>query len=120
MKTLLPILIGLHLLLAGCSRSSNEATETERLSGELQAQRQELTRLRSEIETDRRQMAQAVTAIQARVEELARTLGLAQVEIWGDGSPTAARLSMAQRSLASLEDEVGSLATELRSRGHSR
>ena len=114
MKTILPVTILLGLLVGACSPSSERKAHEEALQAEVRAQREELQRLRSELDAERRTVHRAVGDLQSRLTELDRTLRLASVEIWGDGSPTGARLAMAERTLAAIRAEVDGLAASLR------
>ena len=110
MNTTLPLIILLGLLAGACRPSSARSAHEEALQTEVRVQREELQRLRSELDAERRALRRAVGDLQSRLEELDRTLRLASAEIWGDGSPTSARLAMAQRMLATARAEVDTLA----------
>lgn len=100
--------------IAGCRPGAEPATDRQALLDELRTQRETMHRLRAETGAERLRIYRAAVGIQGRVQELERNLSLAQTEIWGDGSPTAARLATAQRSPASLQAEVNALVAGLR------
>lgn len=110
MRTLLSFAIALPLLLTGCSSSSDQQARLDAMEHELCAQREELVRLRAEMSGDRQRLYRSVAAIQSGLEDLDRTLSLARAEIWGDGSSTGSRLSMAERALTSVRTKVDDLA----------
>ena len=114
MKTILPVTILLGLLAGACTPSSEQQAHEEALQAQVRAQREELQRLRSDRDAERQTVHRAVADLQSRLAELDRTLRLASAEIWGDGSPTSARLAMAERTLAAIRAEVDGLAASLR------
>ena len=105
--------------IAGCRPGTDAATDRHALLDELRIQRETMHRLQAETAAERQRIHRAAVGIQGRVQELERSLSLAQTEIWGDGSPTAARLATAQRSLASLQAEVDALVAGLRTGSRS-
>ena len=114
-RTLLSVIVTLGLLLTACHSGGRRTAQEEAALMELRSQVEELQRLRTSVDAERQRFYRAVAGIQSRIEELDRTLNMASAEIWGDGSPTSARLATAQRSLASIRTEVEGLASELRS-----
>lgn len=114
MKTVLPLTILLGLLAGACRPSSQQQAREAALQAQVNAQREELRQLRSDLDAERQAVHRAVGDLQSRLAELDRTLRLASAEIWGDGSPTSARLAMAAKTLEAVRTEVDALATNLR------
>ena len=75
--------------------------------------RRELAQLRSELDAQREGTYRALAGIQSQLMDLDRTLSLASDEIWGDGSPTGARLSMARGTLTAVQAEVDDLSRQV-------
>jgi hypothetical protein len=119
MKTSLLIVTFCTLLLAACNSSSKEQVQREALLMELRAQREELQQFRTQTDAERQKLHRALAAIQGCLEDVDSSLKTASAEIWGDGSPTSARLSTARHSLASVRADVDDLAMALRT-SHSK
>lgn len=114
-QLLLSVIVAWGFLLTACHSGGRRSAQDENALVAMRSQIEELQRLRSSVDAERQRLYRAVAGIQSRIEELDRTLTMASAEIWGDGSPTSARLATAQRALASLRTEVEGLASELRS-----
>lgn len=113
-QALLAVIVALGLLLTACHSGGRRSAQDENALVTLRSQAEELQRLRASVDAERQRLYRSVAGIQSRIEELDRTLNLASAEIWGDGSPTSARLAMARRNLESIRSEIDGLVSELR------
>lgn len=113
-QALLAVIVALGLLLTACHSGGRRRAQDENALVALRSQAEELQRLRASVDAERQRLYRSVAGIQSRIEELDRTLNLASAEIWGDGSPTSARLAMARRNLESIRTEMEGLVSELR------
>ena len=113
-RPLLPFVVLSAALLLGCRPTPDTSARTEALEQNVARQREELARLRSEFDAQRENTRRALVGIQSRLTDLHGILSLASAEIWGDGSSTGARLSMAQRALNTIQAEVDDLTGQLR------
>ncbi len=114
MKTSLAAGISLALFVAACAPSPDRANQNQAFVEELRAQREAMDRLKSEITAERQRLHRTAQIIQSRLEDLDSSLKQASAEIWGNGSPTSARLATAQGNLTAIRADVDDLVAALR------